>query len=224
MTIADSGNINGVDIDAKQLIDNHYYAIASKATLLTPDQLAVPADKFKEFFNEDWATVLSENRAVNANDACKRLECSSDELEVLWRACEPAGKVVKFGGGFYCGLLEKEGCEPVYSFNCFFTAMRGKFCGEANSIFYYNVSWDPASLPWVDFRGKLVGPTNPANAGADSLRGHIAANWESLGLPAACTCIYIYVCVCVCVCVSFSLYLSPTLPLTFSHTLTHSLS
>lgn len=187
LSILEQGNISGVDIDAKKLIDNHYYAIASKATLLTPDQLPVPAEKFKDFFNEDWATVLSEGRAMNATDACTKLECNSDELEVLWRACEPAGKVVKFGGGFYCGLLQKEGFDPIYSFNCFFTAMRSKFCGEANSIYYYNVEWDAASLSWEDFRKKLIGPTNPANAEADSLRGHIAANWSDLGLPGECT-------------------------------------
>lgn len=187
MTIEAEGAISGTDIDEKQLIDNHYYAIASKATLLTPDQLAVPADKFQDFFKEDWATVLSEGRAVNATEACKRLECNSEELEVLWRACEPAGKVVKFGGGFYCGLLEKEGKDPVYSFNCFFTAMRNKFCGADNSIYYYSVVWDPTTLPWVNFRADLIGPTNPANAGPDSLRGHIAANWEALGLKGECT-------------------------------------
>ena len=58
LTLIDSGNINGVDIDSKQLIDNHYYAIASKATLLTPDQLAVPADKFKEVSAGCWVCMF----------------------------------------------------------------------------------------------------------------------------------------------------------------------
>jgi hypothetical protein len=34
-------------IDEGKLIDQHYYAIASKATILKPEQLNVPADKFK---------------------------------------------------------------------------------------------------------------------------------------------------------------------------------
>ena len=125
---------------------------------------------------------------MNATDACKKLEVNSEELEVLWRACEPAGKVVKFGGGFYCGLLQKEGCEPIYSFNCFFTAMRNKFCGPDNSIFYYNVEWPgEGHMDWIDFRGKFIGPTNPATADPSSLRGHIAANWEALGLKGECS-------------------------------------
>jgi len=36
-----------------------------------------------------------------------------------------------------------------------------------------------------DFRGKLLGPTDPAEAPASSLRGKIAAQWEALGLAAA---------------------------------------
>jgi len=74
----------------------------------------VPADKFEEFFKEPWAAVLEAGRAVNAMDACAKWECDADTLEAAWRACEPAGKVVKFGGGFYCGLVEMEGKDPLY--------------------------------------------------------------------------------------------------------------
>ena len=44
------GNINSSTIDEKQMIDKHYYAIASKATILKPHELNVPQDKFKEKF------------------------------------------------------------------------------------------------------------------------------------------------------------------------------
>ena len=44
------GVIDGPTIDAKRLIDQHYYAIASKATLLKPSELPVPEDKFEAFF------------------------------------------------------------------------------------------------------------------------------------------------------------------------------
>merc|ERR1719379_977679 len=50
LKVLKEGSIAAADIDKKQLIDKHYYAIASKATLLTPDKLNVPADKFKEKF------------------------------------------------------------------------------------------------------------------------------------------------------------------------------
>ncbi len=56
-----------------------------------------------------------------------------------------------------------------------------------NSIYYYSVEWDPSTLPWVEFRANFIGPTNPANASTDSLRGYINTNWETLGLPTSCT-------------------------------------
>merc|ERR1719401_867712 len=43
ITILKEGDIKGEDIDSKKLIDQHYYAIASKATLLKPNELNVPA-------------------------------------------------------------------------------------------------------------------------------------------------------------------------------------
>jgi hypothetical protein len=45
MKVLQEGAISGAEIDKNQFIDNHYYAIASKATILKPAQLAVPADK-----------------------------------------------------------------------------------------------------------------------------------------------------------------------------------
>jgi hypothetical protein len=40
------GQLTGHEIDKHQFIDQHYYSIASKATLLEPRDLNVPADKF----------------------------------------------------------------------------------------------------------------------------------------------------------------------------------
>ena len=40
-----------------------------------------------------------------------------------------------------------------------------------------------AVCSWGDFRAKVLGPTDPADAPLDSLRGVIAANWEALGPP-----------------------------------------
>ena len=47
VSILSEGEIDGPTIDSKQFIDQHYYAIASKATLLQPGQLNVPVDKFQ---------------------------------------------------------------------------------------------------------------------------------------------------------------------------------
>jgi hypothetical protein len=45
VVVVREGELSGETIDKDRLIDQHYYAIASKATLKTPDQLAVPEAK-----------------------------------------------------------------------------------------------------------------------------------------------------------------------------------
>merc|ERR1712217_867421 len=84
LTVKKEGEISGADIDKKQLIDKHYYAIASKATLLTPDKLSVPADKFKAQFGLEWDEVLKDGKALNAKDACEKFEIDAGELDKMW--------------------------------------------------------------------------------------------------------------------------------------------
>ena len=183
--VVTEGEIDGPTIDSKKLIDQHYYAIASKATLLPPAELPVPADKFSEKFGEEWSTVLAEGRAYNALGACEHLGIDATQLKVVWDAATTAGKLVKLGGGFYCGLLEPEDKAPIYCFNAFFMSMRGKFTAADASIHYYVVRFDPSTLAWADFRGKVLGPTDPAKAPEGSLRGMLMARWEELGLEGA---------------------------------------
>lgn len=49
-------------------------------------------------------------------------------------------------------------------------AMRSRFVGEDKSIMCYEVEWSPKDLSWADFRGKLLGPTNPSDAPKGSIR------------------------------------------------------
>jgi hypothetical protein len=154
--ILSESDIAGSTIDEKKLIDQHYYAIASKATILPADKIPVPEDKFQETFGEKWSDVLKEGRGVNAMEACKKFGCTAEELDAAWQAA----KVVKFGGGFYCGLVSVKDQTPLYVFNAFFMVMRSKFVGDV-SIHCYEVQWDPKKLSWESFRGELLGPTDP---------------------------------------------------------------
>mmetsp|Transcript_14072 Transcript_14072/g.18353 ORF Transcript_14072/g.18353 Transcript_14072/m.18353 type:complete len:321 (+) Transcript_14072:107-1069(+) len=174
-------SIDGPTIDENKLIDQHYYAIASKATILPAKEIPVPPEKFQESFGESWEAVLSEDRAANAMEACKRFECDAAQLEEAWRAAEGGNKVVKFGGGFYCGLLTYNG-QALYVFNAFFMSMRAKFVGADASIYCFEVEWDPTALSWADFRGKVLGPTDPAEAPDGALRKLILDTWQDLGL------------------------------------------
>lgn len=178
INVAAHGELTAEKIDADKLIDQHYYAIASKATLLKPNQLPVPAAKFKDAFGLDWEEALKQGLVFNALDACTFLGIDSQQLDDAWG---PAKKV-KFGGGFYCGLVTVPNKTPIYVFNAFFMSMRSKFVTPGTSIHYYVVDFEPSKLSWSDFRGKILGPTDPAQAPADSLRGKILTDWESLGL------------------------------------------
>ena len=182
--ILEQGSIASEDIDSKKLIDQHYYAIASKATILKPHELNVPADKFKAQFGLEWQAALDSGKVMNAMDGCAALGKTADEMDTLWGICKKAKKLVKFGGGFYCGLIEVEGKDSLYIFNGFFMSMRSKFTAPGLSIYYYVVEYDGDKLAWSDFRGKVLGPTDPTEAPADSLRGQIFSKWEALGLKA----------------------------------------
>ena len=181
--VLSEGRISAEDIDEKKLIDQHYYAIASKATILKPAQLNVPTSKFEAQFGVTWEAALAQGNVYNAMDACAMLGVTADEMDKQWGICKKAKKLVKFGGGFYCGLIEIEGKAPLYVFNGFFMSMRSKFTVPGESIHYFSVEWEPSTAgSWAEFRGQALGPTDPADAPADFLRGMVLADWESLGL------------------------------------------
>ena len=111
-------------------------------------------------------------------------------LDKIWKKASADGDLIKFGGGFYCGKLTTDASgaplkTPIYVFNAFFMSMRAKFVKPGSSLYYFVVEWDATATPWEDFRGKLLGPTDPAKAPADSLRGIINSKWKQLGLKDA---------------------------------------
>lgn len=183
-TITKEGLIEAEDIDKKMLIDKHYYAIAAKATILTPDKIEVPKEKFKEKFGVEYEDCLKDGSALNAKQASEKFGTSAAELEALWGKCKKAGDLIKFGGGFYCAKMTSPKGEegPFYVFNGFFMSMRDKFVAPGVAIYYYVVEWDSASCSWENFRGQVLGPTDPSDAPADSLRGAILKDWKALGL------------------------------------------
>lgn len=179
LVVTREGVITSEEIDEKKLIDNHYYAIASKATLLQPHELNVPADRFEEKFGISWQAALESGNVYNAIDGAAQLGMNATELEQRWRQAKGEKTIIKFGGGFYCAKLG-----DIYVFNGFFMSMRSKYVEPGKSIYYYTVQWDQEECSWEDFRGKLLGPTDPSAAPEDSVRGRIYAEWETLGLPA----------------------------------------
>ena len=83
ISVLKEGVVSGEEIDSKGYIDQHYYAIAEKSTLTSGKDLPVNAEKFKGVFDEDWSTVVSEGRALNALEFKKKFE--------IYQACIPLG-------------------------------------------------------------------------------------------------------------------------------------
>lgn len=178
--VVKEGEFSGSQIDEGKLIDRHYYAIASKATLLSAKDIPVPAEKFREAFGVSWETVLQENRAFNAVEAQRELGIDVAGLNTLWLQTP----LVKFGGGFYCGEIKRDSGPSIFTFNAFFMTMRGKFVAADASIHYYVVEFDPDKLSWKDFRGSVLGPTDCSKAPESSLRGKMFKEWQLLDLKA----------------------------------------
>jgi hypothetical protein len=152
---------------------------ASKATILPATDIPVPKDKFESEFGESYDAALQEGRICNAMEACAVFGCSPEQLDEAWQKT----KAHKFGGGFYCGRVTLNG-KSLYVFNAFFMSMRAKFVAPGTSIYCFEVEWSPEILPWSDFRGKVLGPTDPAQAPAGSLRQLILQDYVKLGLSA----------------------------------------
>eukprot|EP01059_Diplonema_ambulator_P013494 TRINITY_DN23_c0_g2_i1.p2 TRINITY_DN23_c0_g2~~TRINITY_DN23_c0_g2_i1.p2 ORF type:complete len:354 (+),score=132.03 TRINITY_DN23_c0_g2_i1:104-1165(+) len=184
INVTSEGEITGEQIDANKYIDQHYYAIASKATMLKPHELNVPADKFKAKFGLEWSDAIKQGLTFNAMDACAKLGVDSAGLDKMWAAAKKNDKLEKFGGGFYCGELPTPEGGSIYVFNGFFMSMRSKFTLPGTSIHYYTVDFSPKTTKWSSFRNDVLGPTDPAEAPAGSLRREVYDNWKELDLEA----------------------------------------
>jgi nucleoside diphosphate kinase len=183
LKILSDGTLTAKQIDDGMLIDKHYYAIASKATLLQPKELNVPPAKFQKQFGLGWQEALDKGVVYNAKDACDYFGIDANALDGHWAKAKKDKRLIKFGGGFYCGhITTVEGKAPIYVFNGFFMSMRSKYVEKGAAIHYYVVEWESTQLSWEDFRGKALGPTDPADAPGDSLRGKIYNEWKELGL------------------------------------------
>jgi nucleoside diphosphate kinase len=108
IAVVGDGDLDAATIESKLLIDNHYYAIANKASLTKPKDLNPPAKgqaEFLEKFGISWQDALAAGSVFNAVDGCKSLGISGTEMDKRWAGAKKGDRLVKFGGGFYAGKL-----------------------------------------------------------------------------------------------------------------------
>jgi len=183
-SITREGELNAATIEEKKLIDNHYYAIANKASLTKPKNLNPPANKqedFNKLFGLSWSKALADGVVYNAVDGCAKLGISGAEMDTQWAKTKKSKQLIKFGGGFYCGKVTV-GDTSIYVINGFYMAMREKYTAEGTCIYYYCVEWDSSKHSWKDFREKILGATDPTTACEGSLRRLVLEGYQALGL------------------------------------------
>ena len=102
ITITSEGSLEADFIDKKMLIDKHHYAIASKATLLTPDKLLVPNDKFFTLdVPVDVATVPFTAETTGDGPKCDEPKCDEPKCdEPKCDAFDKSGDGYARGEGF----------------------------------------------------------------------------------------------------------------------------
>jgi len=179
------GCIDASDVDARKLYDQHCLSVAASATLLKPENLDVPADKFERKFGLSWDDAMARNLVLNASVACARLQVDGDGLAKLWQTAVKDKDVVRFGPNFSCGKISAPGKVTLYVFNGFFMSARSAFTSPGEQIHYFSVAWDPkmkTSLSWYLFRYSVVGETDPQEANPGSIRHDLDLKWEELGL------------------------------------------
>eukprot|EP00929_Paragymnodinium_shiwhaense_P037244 TRINITY_DN1987_c0_g2_i1.p1 TRINITY_DN1987_c0_g2~~TRINITY_DN1987_c0_g2_i1.p1 ORF type:complete len:2122 (-),score=771.88 TRINITY_DN1987_c0_g2_i1:341-6706(-) len=194
ISITKEGELDNKTIDDKKLIDKHYGAIASKAAILTPDKTnpsAKAKDMFGTKFGLPWESALEKKLVLNAVDACQKLNINGDEMEQAWNKAKDAGELIKFGGGFYCALVEapepkaQEIAPCLFTINGFYMSMRDCYTRPGAKMRYFMIEWEPSAMSWHDFRNDFLGATDPKASAPASLRGTIASKWRELGLQAA---------------------------------------
>lgn len=180
ITVLSEGAIPAEKIDKDMLIDTHYGAIAARAMRQKPKELAVSQkaqDEFQAAFGISWSEALSKNLVYNLVDGAAKLGCTYGELGDKYDKLKKGVTLLKFGGGFYCGKVD-----DIYVINGFYARMRSQFTVPGESIYFYEIQWDASKLCWGDFRGKLLGATDPKTADDTSMRNLIYRRWKSLGL------------------------------------------
>jgi len=178
--VLSEGPISSEQIDQDMLIDTHYGAIASRAMKQKPAELAFSEkaqDEFATAFDLSWSDALAKGLVYNLVDGASKLGVTYSELGDCYDQLKKGTTLLKFGGGFYCGKVG-----DIFVINGFYARMREQFTVPGECIYCYEVEWDASRLPWGDFRGKLLGGTDPKTADESSLRNIIFRTWASLGL------------------------------------------
>ena len=173
ISVLAEGGIDAQTISEHKLIDNHYYAIANKASLLKPVELSPPADKMSGFtakFGLTWSQALAEGLVHNAVDACDVLGVDPAQLGELWAASKDAGSLFKFGGGFYVGKVSASPLASGSGSGALVPASSGDILSELPKSIYGGFDALALSNGIDDSEKMLLFPETVIKAAVDTLK------------------------------------------------------
>lgn len=111
ISVTGEGRIDHKTIDEKRLVDIHYGAIATKASLQKPAELR-PSEKalkhFADKFEMPWEEALAKQLLFNAFDICKLSNSDGEKLNNAWEIAMSRKHIQKLGGGFKCARIQLE--------------------------------------------------------------------------------------------------------------------
>jgi len=180
ITILNEGYLKAEDIDSKQIIDKHYFAISSAGYFKTPGELVLndeAKETFAQLFDNNWQDAVGQERVINSKTA-ETLTGSPAELRTMWGAATKSGKIAS---GLYMAYLPE--IEKIV-INGFYPMMRQKFTERGNQVFWMESIFDSNQVSWKQFRTEIIGSTNPKQAATGSLRRELYENYKKFDLAA----------------------------------------
>lgn len=179
VSVVASGELSGPQIDKQGIIDAHYAHIAKVAMTLSASALSVSADKKGEFASKfgkgSWDELAGSGQILNLREYAAKTGKGFKEIEDLWRATS----AFKLAPGTYVAWMADG---DVFVLNAFYGMMRSIYTVPDAKVVFMTVRWSESKLSWGDFRGKVIGATDPSKAAEGSLRYKIMREWKQLGL------------------------------------------
>ena len=179
IVIENSGKLTGGEIDKQGIVDRHYFSISNTAMKVQPAALEIQADVQSAFFGAfgtSWEAATGSGRVFNSAQYMAEFGIGSGkELSRIWTG----GEFMKLGPGLYvCKVKDAD----IFIINGFYPGMRERFTAPEAEILWYAVAFEQAKLAWKDFRGSVIGATDPSKAGEGSIRNRLFAEYSSFGL------------------------------------------
>eukprot|EP00299_Pterocystis_sp_00344_P009644 c4117_g1_i1.p1 GENE.c4117_g1_i1~~c4117_g1_i1.p1 ORF type:complete len:329 (+),score=72.37 c4117_g1_i1:33-1019(+) len=176
--------ITSKEIASKGLIDAHYASIAECALHTSPSKLDVKPDRqqaFADKFSISWSDAISQKLVFNSAEAMKQINTTGPAFSQIISQAQNSGAQVKLGPGLYVVQLKDH--NNIFVINGFYEAMRGKFVADGAKIHCFVIEFDPSAMSWAEFRGGLIGTTDPTQAKDGSLRREFLVRYQEFDLP-----------------------------------------